>query len=590
MLLLHALSALALLTQVPQVQSSSTDGLRIVQATTVAGSVTVYLPADIMAGDTISGTVVAVPSGKTEEERQKNLSILEGTVISTPGGTASPKTPSFTWQFPQALSAARFSLDFLGPKGSSQGQSSLPLATQAPTRALFHFPELAQAGKPLSVSGPFDGVAANTDVSIGKDQVGVIAESPRAAISICPPTIVGPVSVGVTDGGESCGGTCRIIQLKLLADKTTLLRGEKATVKIEVSGLQGLEEPIPITLENRTPEIVTLEGGTARTLPIQPSNVNPQGICNLQVDLTSRNPGTFILAVTVPGQNGSPTLISADVPPGFVPIPGKPDGVQGDGTNLDGKTTVPPQGFDPQPKDKPQFPREPNNTSKWQKWDKPYKLDLEGLTAWLQRFYVVSFVRNGKTYRGGSFRVHFKNTRLECDGGKWRQIIRSTVWVGDDDQHLQRADLVDGRYVPAKPPSTGVGKWDIDTNDAGRTAKNPDYPHQDKGEMVDRPQRAKEATAHYTTDKAPRKKARVVVEEVEFYTFFIKDGNICQMFKWGFKVKWVFRDGDDPTDPESMNYATVTTEFSDPSPCAKGSDDYGAGESALKEAMDRFPK
>ncbi|MCA1850030.1 MAG: hypothetical protein LC672_02975, partial [Acidobacteria bacterium] len=57
--------------------------------TLIYGDVKVYLPDDMAAGDTISGTVVAEPKGTTEEERAKNMGVLKGFVLEVDGEKAS---------------------------------------------------------------------------------------------------------------------------------------------------------------------------------------------------------------------------------------------------------------------------------------------------------------------------------------------------------------------------------------------------------------------------------------------------------------------------------------------------------------------
>ena len=54
----------------------STSGLLIMKFTTPQGVLKVYLPADMRAGDTISGSVTPEPNGETKEERARNRAAL----------------------------------------------------------------------------------------------------------------------------------------------------------------------------------------------------------------------------------------------------------------------------------------------------------------------------------------------------------------------------------------------------------------------------------------------------------------------------------------------------------------------------------
>jgi hypothetical protein len=46
-----------------------------------SGTIKVYLPDDMAAGDTISGTVIAEPRGATAEDRSRSKGLLNGFVV-----------------------------------------------------------------------------------------------------------------------------------------------------------------------------------------------------------------------------------------------------------------------------------------------------------------------------------------------------------------------------------------------------------------------------------------------------------------------------------------------------------------------------
>src|SRR5258705_13296244 len=68
-----------------RVDSRSADGLYITTFTTPQGVITVNLPDDMAAGDTISGTVTAEATGQNDAERAQNLAELKRHVLATEG-------------------------------------------------------------------------------------------------------------------------------------------------------------------------------------------------------------------------------------------------------------------------------------------------------------------------------------------------------------------------------------------------------------------------------------------------------------------------------------------------------------------------
>ena len=62
---------------------------------------------------------------------------------------------------------------------------------------------------------------------------------------------------------------------------------------VAVSGLQGLDRPLEIRIENRSPGVVGLEGGDSQTITIQPREVTGAGTFTLERRLTGRSAGAF---------------------------------------------------------------------------------------------------------------------------------------------------------------------------------------------------------------------------------------------------------------------------------------------------------
>src|SRR5947209_13023671 len=70
-------------------------GLRVTPIAVPEGTLRVYLPDDIAAGDTIIGTVVAEPAGNTDAERSRNTSELDGYVVEVGPTKANAKSRAF---------------------------------------------------------------------------------------------------------------------------------------------------------------------------------------------------------------------------------------------------------------------------------------------------------------------------------------------------------------------------------------------------------------------------------------------------------------------------------------------------------------
>jgi vacuolar-type H+-ATPase subunit E/Vma4 len=306
-------------------QIVSANGLRVVTFNTVNGGVTVNLPDDIRAGDTISGTVIPEPKGSTEEERKQNRGVLNGYIVEVEGqkfpvnkGTVGPfvirrlQPPTGSGMPPPPPIDSFFdiffavSLNDLAPR-----RATVPLlpsgAVITPDPKItqpFNIPPIGQQGRPFVIPGPFDGDSSNTSFNwtpVGSDNAlsgfNVIAESPRKAVFAAPTDVAGPLEVNLKEGGRETSGQFRNVGVNLSAPKTSLLKGESTTLKIEVSGLQGITEPVPLHLVKGG--VVTMQGGDVQSMTIKPAEVQSNGTFTTTRTITGVQTGVWNATATV---------------------------------------------------------------------------------------------------------------------------------------------------------------------------------------------------------------------------------------------------------------------------------------------------
>lgn len=312
------------------VQTKTANGLNIVTFDTVPGRIIVNLPDDIRAGDTISGTVFTEPKGSTDEEKAKNQGVLNGTVLDLGGTTIQAERPTFIWtpQIPQPNTPVRYELkivEVLGqptPRGMTQSGAfitsnpnmtppALPLGAvitadpkMTPT---FVIPQLGQQGRPIVITGPFDGNSSNTALNFNRDfekntesvsgGFGQLAESPRTAVFRASTNFTGPVAVTLKEGSVETKGTYRNVGVNLSAPKTNLLKGERTTLTVQVSGLEGITKDVPLQLDSKG--VITMAGGNSQSLRSTPAEVNRDGTYTTTRAITGQQAGAFSVTGTV---------------------------------------------------------------------------------------------------------------------------------------------------------------------------------------------------------------------------------------------------------------------------------------------------
>ena len=289
------------------------EGLRTLSFGTLHGQVIVNLPDDMAAGDRISGTVETRPAGQTPEDKARNQLALDRAVLELAGAALPLNRPWFSWTapVPRPGAAVRYQvrvLDAQGgaalastvvtpePPGSRSGSAQPPPGGAAPS---FSWPAIGQQGHAIEIQGPFDGDLGNTSVAVGGHTVRVLAESPRKCVFESPGDIAGQTSLALTEGAAHVTGNYRNVGVRLSAPKTTLLRGERTDVQLDVSGLEGLRTDLPAAIVVSGP--VALQGGNTQTHTIPADQIKPDGTYAMPrpLTLTGQQAGSFSVTATV---------------------------------------------------------------------------------------------------------------------------------------------------------------------------------------------------------------------------------------------------------------------------------------------------
>ena len=305
-----ALSQVAVAQQKFQATTESAWGLHTSTFDTLHGKVIVNLPDDMSAGDTLSGTVIAEPIGKTEEERRRNTDELNGYVVEVEKARTPVIKEFLQWTIPATLAGGVTYLILRDNEGKEVARTEIavqptPPVIARPTKPAltdYSLPIIGQAGRPVQIPGLFDGNSSNTGVKIGGQRTRVLAESPRKAVVESPLDIVGPTEIELREGDVVAKGKLNNLRVKLTASKTTLRKGEGTTVTARVEGLRGLPPqayPIPLEMVNRTPEIVRFEEGAGQAIShsIPHSSVSPGGTYSFATQVRGIRPGTFSIAL-----------------------------------------------------------------------------------------------------------------------------------------------------------------------------------------------------------------------------------------------------------------------------------------------------
>lgn len=207
-----------------KIDSLKEEGLKVTKFETPYGNLVVNLPDDISDSDTLSGTVIAEPSGATQEEIASNTDTLEGYVIEVvpkkaPGKKLSCKPKSDYEPFCLSIPDICGAVDVIVTKrGHAAGSMSEPVATCSvpclpkppamcvpPDKVIL--PTKASCGKPMVIKGKCDGKFTNSAVYVSKVKCPMLAESPRQQVAQSPKDLTGKLEIESVEGPRRICGT-----------------------------------------------------------------------------------------------------------------------------------------------------------------------------------------------------------------------------------------------------------------------------------------------------------------------------------------------------------------------------------------------
>ena len=280
----------------------SGPGFHVVTFPLPAGKIYVNLPDDLAPGDTGSATVNPVPAGTSESDQARQRQELNAYGVEIGGLRAPANVGVRTFTVPAG--ATVLAIILVDPRGRPAGEVKAPLRSPAPSPSSYLVPTVGQTGGPVRIAGAFDGDLSNSSVQIGGKAAPPMAESPRQLLVRGPEEPAPPAPIEVSERGRVvAAGTYRSISVRLSAPLTNLLAGQHTTLTIAVTGLEGLQDTLPVRLRNRSPDVVRMEGGEEQTLCVRPDEVSTTGAWTRTRGLTGVRAGGFSIHtdLTEPG-------------------------------------------------------------------------------------------------------------------------------------------------------------------------------------------------------------------------------------------------------------------------------------------------
>lgn len=262
---------------------------------TKEGKISVYLP-PLSSTVMLSGTVYMEPAGK---DSSKNLAVLQAYRLSLGNQVIPVQRGSFQITIPNHPSSGNISLNLSTTNGQVINTNQFPVAKATTAGNGFTIPPYVVSGDQAIITGNFDGDMRNASVMINGEKTELLAESPSRLFFTTHTNQTGNGTIELKENGTIQTSKINVLSLYLIAGKTNLRSGQRTIIHIKISGLAGLKEKVPFTINNKSSSVIALEGGDTQEITIDPEKDATAGVYELTRNIQSLKNGNFSVSVSI---------------------------------------------------------------------------------------------------------------------------------------------------------------------------------------------------------------------------------------------------------------------------------------------------
>ena len=240
------------------------NGLITLKTKTPHGSIYTYLPENYVVGKSISGSHFLEGSGNSTKDIQKNTKKLLEYGLQLGNSKFNIKDKVFS----AIVTTDQLKISITDTKGKIVQTFNPKLSSQVLPNS-FNFPKGIKSEDRSQIIGNFDGDITTTMLYLGGQPAKVLAESPIQTLFKAPKLNTGIHNFKVNEKNKVVAiEKVQLVNYELSAGQLNLKRGQSTHIQANITGLNFLEKPIPLTVTNLTPSVVALQGGNSQTIMV----------------------------------------------------------------------------------------------------------------------------------------------------------------------------------------------------------------------------------------------------------------------------------------------------------------------------------
>ncbi|NND51638.1 MAG: hypothetical protein HKN54_04475, partial [Flavobacteriaceae bacterium] len=278
------------------VEQYNANGLSTNIFNTNSGKITIYLPMH-SDGERIAGSIKLEPGGKSAIQQERNLSKLKNHKLVFGINTISASSSVFAMQ---SSGLVNNPIKLLNDKGRSVMDSYTIKMRDKPAKPESTvIPTYFVSGESASILSNCDGNMSDNAVQINDQEAQLLAESESELFFRVPNNLSGSSDFHFTNATETITTGVHVLGLQLSAGNLNLMKGQSTNLSIGVTGLQGLEDNVPMTISNNSPSNITLSGGNFQEIMINPSTDAAGGTYQTSRTIQAIRSGGFEISVNI---------------------------------------------------------------------------------------------------------------------------------------------------------------------------------------------------------------------------------------------------------------------------------------------------
>ena len=272
----------------------SITGIVTEEISTKDGKFLIHRTTHLPKGKTISGTVIAEPKSDKAKKREKQIKNLAKYILKI-GDQIIGNDGIFTINLPDV---EKIPLKIFTLEGKLVQEIPFELSEPVIPENL-KLPKTIRKDIVEKITGDFSGDITNANLLLNEKPIEVLAGNDTELFFKAEDIEPGKQDLSLKYDDVNATETINVVDYTLQAGRLNLQRGESTYLDVKVVGLEDIQEPLRVDVQNQSVGTVSLEGGDLQSIEINPDDVADDGTWEQRINIQSVKTGSFSILTNI---------------------------------------------------------------------------------------------------------------------------------------------------------------------------------------------------------------------------------------------------------------------------------------------------